>query len=75
MEENQFKVTDQTEIVVYALEYLKNLVKLLKITPKRYVLRGTATAEMKVYVLIKFFDRSTTSDNLIFSSSSSSLSS
>lgn len=37
MEENQFKVTDQTEIVVYALEYLKNLVKLLKITPKRTV--------------------------------------
>jgi len=38
MEENQFKVNDQTEIVVYALEYLKKLVKLLKITPKRYVL-------------------------------------
>ena len=35
MEDNSYQVDDEAEIVVYALEYLKKMVNLLKITPKR----------------------------------------
>lgn len=37
MEDNTFHVTSQTKAVVYSLEYLKRLVKLLSITPKRTI--------------------------------------
>ena len=35
MEENSFQVDDQTSLVVYSLDYLKKLVQLLELTPKR----------------------------------------
>lgn len=37
MEENSFKVEDQTSVVVHSLEFFKKLVRLLKSTPKRTV--------------------------------------
>ncbi|XP_073251055.1 endothelin-converting enzyme homolog [Porites lutea] len=37
MEENSYKVDDQSEVVVYSLGYLKKLMKLLRRTPKRTV--------------------------------------
>lgn len=37
MEDNTFHVNSQTKAVVYSLEYLKRLVKLLSITPKRTI--------------------------------------
>ena len=35
MEENSFQVRDQTEVVVFSLEYLQKLFQLLESTPKR----------------------------------------
>ncbi|XP_044178105.1 endothelin-converting enzyme homolog isoform X2 [Acropora millepora] len=35
MEENSFQVRDQTEVVVFSLEYLQKLIQLLESTPKR----------------------------------------
>jgi len=35
MEQNSFQVDGEAKIVVYSLDYLKKLVKLLKVTPKR----------------------------------------
>lgn len=37
MEQNSFQVDGEAKIVVYSLDYLKKLVKLLKVTPKRTV--------------------------------------
>ena len=40
MEDNSFQVDSQTKVVVYSLEYLRRLVKLLSKTPKRFVVNG-----------------------------------
>lgn len=40
MEDNSFQVDSQTKVVVYSLEYLRRLVKLLTKTPKRFVVKG-----------------------------------
>ena len=40
MEDNSFQVDSQTKVVVYSLEYLRRLVKLLSKTPKRFVVKG-----------------------------------
>jgi len=40
MKNNSFQVNSQTKVVVYSLEYLTRLVKLLSKTPKRFVVKG-----------------------------------
>ena len=35
MEENSFQIHDQSEVVVFSLEYLRKLIQLLESTPKR----------------------------------------
>lgn len=40
MEDSSFQVDSQTKVVVYSLEYLRRLVKLLSKTPKRFVVNG-----------------------------------
>lgn len=40
MEDNSFQVDSQTKVVVYSLEYLGRLVKLLSKTPKRFAVKG-----------------------------------
>lgn len=42
MEDNSFQVDSQTKVVVYSLEYLRRLVKLLSKTPKRFVVKGNS---------------------------------
>ena len=45
MEDNSFQVDSQTNVVVYYLDYLRRLVKLLSKTRKRFVIKGIIKSE------------------------------